>query len=79
MTDDAKWYTRVGEEFASHESTEHGKGEYVRGDVHTNTVENYFSILKRGIIGVYHHVVFGTSATLLWNSISDIQTAPSLA
>src|SRR6202035_3020297 len=34
----------------------HHAGEFVRGDVHTNTVENYFSILKRGIVGVYHHV-----------------------
>jgi len=56
MTDDAVWYTRVGEEFVSHESTEHSKREYVRGDVHTNTAENYFSILKRGIYGVYQHV-----------------------
>jgi transposase-like protein len=56
MTDDAKWYIRIGEEFVSHESIEHGAGEYVRGDAHTNTIENYFSILKRGIIGVYHHV-----------------------
>lgn len=56
MTDDAKWYKRIGEEFTSHESTEHAKGEYVRGDVHSNSAENFFSILKRGIIGVYHHV-----------------------
>ena len=34
----------------------HTTGEYVRGDVHTNTIESYFSILKRGINGVYHHV-----------------------
>jgi hypothetical protein len=34
----------------------HSIGEYVRGDAHTNTVEGYFSILKRGIIGTYHHV-----------------------
>jgi len=34
----------------------HGDGEYVRGDAHTNTAENYFSILQRGINGVYHHV-----------------------
>lgn len=34
----------------------HSAGEYVRGDVHTNTLEGYFSILKRGINGVYHHV-----------------------
>jgi hypothetical protein len=35
---------------------DHGADEYVRGDVHSNTVEGYFSILKRGLIGVYHHV-----------------------
>ena len=34
----------------------HRAGEYVRGDVHTNTVEGYFSIFKRGIYGIYHHV-----------------------
>jgi len=34
----------------------HGKDEYVRGDAHSNTVEGYFSILKRGVIGTYHHV-----------------------
>ncbi len=34
----------------------HTRGEYVRGKHHTNTVEGYFSILKRGIIGTYHHV-----------------------
>jgi transposase-like protein len=56
MTDDAKWYVRIGEEFASHDSTQHSKREYVRGDTHTNTAENFFSILKRGIIGTYHHV-----------------------
>ncbi len=37
-------------------SVNHSIGEYVRGDAHTNTVEGYFSILKRGIIGTYHHV-----------------------
>jgi hypothetical protein len=35
---------------------DHGAGEYVRGDAHSNTVESYFAVLKRGIIGVYHHV-----------------------
>ena len=39
-----------------HDAVNHGAGEYVRGDAHTNTVEGYFSILKRGIIGTYHHV-----------------------
>lgn len=56
MTDDAGQYRMVGREFAGHESVNHGIEEYVRGDAHTNTIENYFSILKRGINGVYHHV-----------------------
>jgi hypothetical protein len=56
MSDDAGQYRLVGTEFARHESVNHGAGEYVRGDAHTNTIEGYFSILKRGITGVYHHV-----------------------
>lgn len=54
-TDAFKSYTKVGREYASHETVNHAD-EYVRGEVHTNTAENYFSILKRGINGVYHHV-----------------------
>jgi len=42
-------------ECASHESVNHGKEEYVRGDVHTNTVEGYYSVFKRGMKGVYQH------------------------
>ncbi len=56
MTDEAQWYVRVGDEFARHDSVNHWQDEYVRGDVYTNTAENYFSILKRGIYGVYQHV-----------------------
>jgi transposase-like protein len=56
MTDAFKSYTGLGKEFASHEIVNHADDEWVRGDVHTNTVENFFSILKRGIDGVYHHV-----------------------
>ena len=56
MTDDAGQYRIMGPEFARHESVIHGAGEYVRGDAYTNTVENYFSILKRGITGCYFHV-----------------------
>ena len=55
-TDDAGQYRHVGEDFPKHETVNHGIGEYVRGDAHTNTVEGYFSILKRGITGTYHHV-----------------------
>jgi transposase-like protein len=55
MTDESRLYWTVGTEFADHQATEHGKGEYVRGDVHTNTVEGVFSIFKRGMNGVYQH------------------------
>jgi hypothetical protein len=40
----------------SHESVNHGAGEYARGDVHTNGAEGFFSILKRGIHGIYHSI-----------------------
>jgi len=56
MTDDAGQYRVIGPEFARYESVNHGADEYVRGDAYTNTIEGFFSILKRGINGVYHHV-----------------------
>lgn len=58
MTDDALVYESLGKQFAGHGSVNHSINEYVRdGDFrHTNTVEGYFSILKRGIVGTYHHV-----------------------
>ena len=56
MTDGEGQYSLIGAMFASHQVVNHGIGEYVRGDAHTNTLEGYFSILKRGIIGTYHHV-----------------------
>lgn len=55
-TDESNLYTQIGKGFASHETVNHSIKEYVRGDAHTNTVEGYFSLLKRGIYGVYHHV-----------------------
>jgi transposase-like protein len=54
-TDESKLYIEVGKEFASHETVKHSAKEYVRGDVHTNTVEGFFSIFKRGMKGVYQH------------------------
>jgi transposase-like protein len=56
MTDSFKSYRGLHKEFASHEYVSHSDGEYARGEVHTNTAENYFSILKRGIDGTYHHI-----------------------
>ena len=55
MTDESRLYRGIGKDFASHDAIEHGKDEYVRGDVHTNTVEGYFSIFKRGMKGIYQH------------------------
>jgi transposase-like protein len=55
-TDESGVYWKVGEEFASHKTVIHSQDEYVRGDAHTNTTEGYFSILKRGIYGIYQHV-----------------------
>lgn len=54
-TDESRLYKRAGREFAGHESVHHAKGEYVRGNVHINTAENYFSVFKRGMRGVYQH------------------------
>lgn len=54
-TDEAKWYAKLSKDFAHHDFTTLAAEEYVRGDVHTNTVEGYFSVFKRGMKGVYQH------------------------
>lgn len=54
ISDDGGARARHGE--PNHHSVNHSINEYVRGDIHTNTIEGYFSIMKRGITGVYHHV-----------------------
>ena len=59
MTDDAPVYRGIGWNFADHGRVTHSRGEYVSKQdrtIHTNTIEGYFSILKRGIIGTFHHV-----------------------
>jgi len=58
MTDESLVYPKVGDEFSSHGTVNHSANEYARlgGYIHTNTAENFFSILKRGITGVYHSV-----------------------
>ena len=55
MTDEARHYVGVGKEFAEHGAVMHSKFEFGRGDIHTNTVEGYYSIFKRGMKGVYQH------------------------
>ena len=56
MTDEATRYWRIGKEFGAHSTVNHAIKEYARGPVTTNTVEGFFSILKRGLTGVYQHV-----------------------
>ena len=55
MTDEAGQYAGLSKHFAEHEFVSHGAGEYVRGDVHTNTAEGFYSVFKRGMKGVYQH------------------------
>jgi transposase-like protein len=56
MTDEASWYKAIGRQFATHNAVTHSKKEYVRDEyIHSNTVENYYSIFKRGMKGVYQH------------------------
>jgi transposase-like protein len=61
MTDEASRYSRMGKEFASHGVVDHSRKEYGYTDrqtgekINTNTVEGYYSIFKRGMIGIYQH------------------------
>lgn len=55
FTDESRLYTTTGEEYAAHRTTNHSAGEYVRGEVHSNTIENVFSVFKRGMKGIYQH------------------------
>jgi transposase-like protein len=55
MTDEAGQYAHLNKHFAGHEFVVHGAEEYVRGDVHTNTLEGFYSIFKRGFKGIYQH------------------------
>jgi transposase-like protein len=73
MSDDGG--ARVLHGSPNHHSMNHSINEYVRGDVHTNTVEGYFSIFKRGITGVYHHVSPEHLSAISLNLISDIMNA----
>ncbi len=56
MTDELPAYINTGRTFKEHGTVNHRSHEYVRGQVHTNTIEGFWSILKRGINGIYHHV-----------------------
>ncbi|HEY4943233.1 MAG TPA: IS1595 family transposase [Rhizomicrobium sp.] len=55
-TDESRLYNEAGKHVAKHETVRHAKGEYARGDVHSNTAEGYFGVFTRGLIGTYQHV-----------------------
>ena len=55
-TDEHRSYRGLGQAGYSHDWTTHSKGEYLRGNVHSNTAESYFALLKRGVHGSFHHV-----------------------
>jgi transposase-like protein len=56
MTDEAPAYEQIGKKYGRHLTVKHSAFEYVRGQAYTNTVESFFALLKRGIMGSYHHV-----------------------
>lgn len=58
VTDEGGHYiaARLHGHFLSHESVNHSAGEYSRGTIHTNTIESFFSVMKRGLVGTFHHV-----------------------
>lgn len=56
ITDGHGAYKDLHKEFAGHEIVQHDKGEYVKGRFHTNSIEGFWSIMKRGIYGIYHSV-----------------------
>src|SRR5262245_40732251 len=56
MTDEWAAYAGIADHNTTHETVNHSAEEWVRGDVHTNTVEGIFSLFKRGIVGAYHRI-----------------------
>lgn len=54
-TDESPIYKELGKEFGGHKTVRHTAGEYARDKVHTNTVENVWSVFKRGMKGIYQH------------------------
>ncbi|KFN49256.1 IS1595 family transposase [Arenimonas composti] len=86
MTDEFGGYKKLGKEFASHRFTTHQSGQYADGNTHSNTVESSFSLLKRGLIGTFHHVGeqhlqrYVTEFDFRWNhrKISDRERSDKL-
>ena len=68
MTDEWQSYNGLSKEF-KHKRIGHLKKQYVRGGVHTQNIENFWSLLKRGVVGIYHH----TSAEHLHRYVDEFQ------
>lgn len=85
MTDEAHHYETVGKQFADHQTVQHTRDEYVRGVAHTNTVEGFYSIFKKGMRGIYQHCDekhlhrYLAEFDFRSSSISAAATAPSWA
>ena len=54
-TDESRLYKETGKEYAKHETVKHSAGEYARGNVHTNNIEGFFGVFKKGMRGIYQH------------------------
>ncbi len=55
FTDNFLGYARMGNDY-DHESVNHSGGEYVKGDAHTNSIESFWALFKRGYMGTYHQM-----------------------
>jgi transposase-like protein len=81
MTDELRAYRRIGRRFAGHDAVNHGEEEWARRlddgtKAHVNSVEGFFSLLKRGIYGCYFHVSERICTAISPSSISAIAIAP---
>jgi transposase-like protein len=56
ITDEWRAYRGIGDADTKHETVDHSKEEWVRGDVHTNSIEGVWSLFKRSVVGSYHQV-----------------------
>ena len=77
LTDEWRSYNKVGKMMNSHKVVNHGRGEYVRGDISTNWIESFWSLLKKGIGGIFHHVsvkhlaLYCNEFSFRWNHRND--------
>ena len=56
LTDENPGYRYAFGPDVEHQAINHSRGEYVRGSVHTYNIESFWSLIKRGVVGTYHHV-----------------------